>query len=63
MADKRHSDRFFTFKKEAPEGIVIMARKIEDKMHRQYRIKRRTNNWFLNYLYDGMAFVRLNPEE
>lgn len=40
-----------------------MIRKIEDKMHRNYRMKRRTNNWFLNYMYDGMAFVRLNPEE
>jgi uncharacterized protein YpiB (UPF0302 family) len=41
-----------------------MVRKIEkDVMHRRYRMKRRTCDWFLNYMYDGMAFIRLNPEE
>jgi uncharacterized protein YpiB (UPF0302 family) len=41
-----------------------MVRKIvKDEMHRKYRIKRRTADWFLNYMYNGMAFERLNPEE
>jgi uncharacterized protein YpiB (UPF0302 family) len=41
-----------------------MVRKIvKDEMHRKYRIKRRTCDWFLNYMYNGMAFIRLNPEE
>jgi uncharacterized protein YpiB (UPF0302 family) len=41
-----------------------MVRKvIKDEMHRKYRMKRRTADWFLSYMYNGMAFIRLNPEE
>jgi hypothetical protein len=41
-----------------------MVRKIvKDEMHRKYRMNRRTADWFLSYMYDGMAFIRLNPEE
>jgi len=40
-----------------------MKRKKIDKMHREYRTKRRITLDLCRYLLQGPAFERLNPEE